>query len=69
MLWEACIDVIELIGDTVPMRRFRPFLLIAAFLVLLVGGTIWKFISAKECADNGDIVHGPMTRGLVCVAP
>lgn len=68
MLWGADIDPVRLIGDTISMRRFYPLLLITAFVVLLIGGTIWKFISAKECADNGGIVLAPMTRSQDCAA-
>jgi len=63
------IDVLELISDTILMRRFYPLLLITAFVVLLVGGTIWKFINAEDCTVSGDIVIAPMYRSQACVAP
>lgn len=69
MLWGADIDMLESTSDTISMRRFYRLLLITTLVVLLVDGMIWKFTSAKDCADSGDIVVAPMTRIQDCVAP
>lgn len=68
MLGRADVDAGRLISDTVAMRRGYPLLLILAFVMLLAGGIIWKFIGAKECVDAGGIVLAPMTRGQNCAA-
>lgn len=50
------------------MRRFYPLIMMAAFVLLIVGGLIWKMASAKECMDGGGTVVGAMTRNQDCAA-
>ncbi|MFT5329382.1 MAG: hypothetical protein ACI9TB_001290 [Parasphingorhabdus sp.] len=52
--------------DFLQVKRIHPLVLIAIFVVILVGGLFWKITSAQQCMDRGDTVVAPMTRGQNC---
>jgi hypothetical protein len=50
------------------MKRIHPLLLIAACVVLLIGGVVWKSLSANKCLDEGGIVVAPMSKHQHCAS-